>query len=130
MTTEEKLKEYILDRYKSIREFTQTADISYSTLDSMLKRGIDNSSVSKVIKVCKVLGISADELADGRITPINLYKPTQRILEVSDILADVKNQLIHSDGLTIEGKPADKDSINSIVQAVSLGEELAKRNKS
>lgn len=71
MKTEELLKDYILSRYSSIREFTSQANIPYTTLDSIFKRGIGNSSVSNVIKICKTLHISADELADGRITPYN-----------------------------------------------------------
>ena len=126
MTIEDKLKSYILTRYKSIREFTQIADMSYSTFDSILKRGINNSSISSVIKICKVLGISVDELADGNITPINSYKPTTRS-EVSDILADVKYQLTNTKGLTIGGEPADNESIKSIVQAMTIGEELVKK---
>ena len=71
MLVEEKLKSYILERYKSIREFTISIDMSYSTLDSIFKRGIGNSSLTNVIKVCRGLGISVDDLADGKITPKN-----------------------------------------------------------
>lgn len=128
MSIEEKLKDYILERFVSIREFTHVVNMSYSTVDSILRRGIGNSSVSNVIKICKALGISVDELADGNIVPVNSYKkPEPRIFEVNDILADVKDQLIHCDGLTIDGKPADKASINTIVQAMSIGEEMAKK---
>lgn len=129
MTTEDKLKEFILNRYKSIREFTQDASISYSTFDSILKRGIDNSSVSNIIKICKVLGISVDELADGNIVPIRSYqKPNERIFEVKDILDDVKNQLHSCSGLTLNGKPASKENIDSIVGAMDIGLEMVKRN--
>lgn len=71
MTTEKMLKDYILSRYNSVREFTIQADIPYTTLDSIFKRGIGNSSVTNVIKICRALGISADGLADGRIEPYN-----------------------------------------------------------
>lgn len=128
MSIEDKLKDYILERYKSIREFTQVVDMSYSTVDSILRRGIGNSSVSNIIKICKVLNISVDELANGEIVPVNAYKKAEpRIFEVNDILADVKTQLIHCDGLTIDGKPANKESINTIIQAMSIGEEMAKK---
>lgn len=126
MTTEEKLKEYILGRYKSIREFTQVADMSYSTFDSILRRGIDNSSVTNIIKICKVLGLSVDDLANGNITPINTFKSDPGLIEVEDILTDVKTKLLHCDGLTLEGKPIEKNSINVIVQAMNIGEEMAK----
>ena len=128
MTVEEKLKEYILDRYDSLRQFTLAIDMSYSTFDSILKRGIGNSSVTNIIKICTELNISVDGLADGEIVSFNDYvKPEPRVLEVNDILADVKDQLIHSEGLTIDGKPADRKSINTIVQAMSIGEEMAKK---
>lgn len=45
---EQKLKDYILQNYKSLREFCMQIDRSYSTIDNMLKRGLVNSSVSLV----------------------------------------------------------------------------------
>lgn len=127
MSTEDKLKEYILNRYKSIREFTQAINMSYSTFDSILKRGIDNSSITNIIKICKELGISVDELAEGNIAPSQVRPTTERKFEVTEILADVKNVLTNQGGLTIDGEPADKDSIKSIVQAMTIGEEMAKK---
>jgi len=127
MTIEEKLKEHILERYASIREFSQTINMSYSTLDSILKRGISNSSVTNVIKICKALNISADALADGEILSINTYKPNPRYFEIEEILTDVKNQLADFDGLTIGGRPADQKSIETIIQAMNIGEEMAKK---
>ena len=127
MTTEEKLKDYILKRYNSLREFTIAVDMSYSTVDSILKRGVDTASVANIIKICKALGISVDELANGNITPISISKDPK--IEITEILSDVKNQLIASDGLTFEGDPANRESINAIVQAMIVGEEMAKKQK-
>lgn len=126
MTTEEKLKEYILSRYQSVRDFALHANLSNSTLDSILRRGIGNSSVNNIIKICKTLGISVDELANGNIVPTNTVKIDTGLIEVSEILADVKTQLTHQDGLTLDGKPASKKSIESIVNAMKIGEALAK----
>lgn len=69
MSTEEKLKDLILSKYKSVREFTITVDIPYTTLDSIFKRGIGNSSVSTILKICNALHIKADALANGEIEP-------------------------------------------------------------
>ena len=38
--SEDLLKDLILEKYKSIREFTQEIDMPYSTVDTILKRGI------------------------------------------------------------------------------------------
>lgn len=64
---EEELKNLILSKYKSIREFTNAIDMPYSTADSILKRGIKKSSVDSVIKICEKLGISTDALINGEI---------------------------------------------------------------
>lgn len=134
MTTEEKIKNLILKRYHSIREFSITTDIPYTTLDSILKRGIGNSSVTNVIKICKALGISVDALADGEIvstskltlTPNNITE----LIEVNEILSDTKDRLTHSGDLTLDGNPIDKKSIASIIDAIDVGVEIAKRKKS
>lgn len=131
MTTEDKLKEYILDRYKSIREFTQVVDMSYSTVDSILKRGIGNSSVSNIIKICKVLEISVDELAEGRITPISKtvrnYIAHGVNIEISDILRDTKSRLESYQKFTLDGQPVNRETISTIVKAIEVGEEIAKK---
>ncbi len=67
MNVEKELKDFILTRYHSVREFSIRYEIPYTTLDSIFKRGISNSSVGNVIKICKALNISADALADGVI---------------------------------------------------------------
>lgn len=49
--------------------FANATGVPYTTVDSMLKRGVMNAGVGKVIKICRGLGISADGLADGKIIP-------------------------------------------------------------
>lgn len=129
MSKEEKLKDLILKRYHSIREFTLAIDMPYTTMDTILKRGIDNSNVSNVIKICKALGISADALADGEIVPIKNRPETlvNNRIEVKEILADTKDLLFHSGEITLDGKPIGKSGIDAIVDAMDVGLEIAKR---
>lgn len=72
MTLEDRIKGLILSKYKSLRDFTNNSgiDIPYTTIDGMLKRGIYNASINNVLKLCKTLEISADELAKGNIVPV------------------------------------------------------------
>lgn len=130
MTVEENLKTLILSRYKSIREFTIEVGIPYTTLDSIFRRGVGNSSVSNVIKVCKALRISADELAEGRIvsTAERAAAASPRLFEVDDILATTKASLIHSENLTLGGEPVDEDTIDTLIQGLEVSAELAKRH--
>lgn len=87
MTIEEKLKEYILVKYKSIREFTLSAGIPYSTVDAILKRGVMNASIGNILKICSALNISADELANGNIVPVE--NKSEKI-DVEKMLIDYK----------------------------------------
>lgn len=59
---EEKLKNLIKKKFGSVRQFAFSIKIPYTTVDTILKRGIDNSNVGNVIKICKVLNISIDDL--------------------------------------------------------------------
>lgn len=58
---ENKIKDLIIEKYGSIRQFSLKIGLPYTTIDSILKRGIDNSNVSNVIKMCKALNISIDK---------------------------------------------------------------------
>jgi predicted transcriptional regulator len=131
MTIEDKLKDLILKRYHSVREFTMENDIPYTTIHSIFKRGIGNSSVNNVIKICKALGISADALADGEISPVKdrPSAPANDNVEITDILEDTKDALIHSGKITLDGNPIGKAGIESIIDAIDVGVEIAKRKK-
>ncbi len=67
-TIENELKKLILVRFKSMREFSNFIAMPYSTLATIFKRGVGNASITNIIRICDALSISADELADGRIT--------------------------------------------------------------
>ena len=130
MTIEEKLKELILKRYNSIREFTIAIDMPYTTMDSIFRRGIENSSVCNVIKICKALGISVDALADGEIyTSKPRTTPAKDMLEVNDILDSTKDLLTHSGNITLDGVPISQDGIESIIDAMDVGVEIVKKKK-
>ncbi len=62
MTREEYLKSLIKE-YGSQREFAKYVGIPHSTLFSILKN-VGGASIDNIIKICKGLGISADELAN------------------------------------------------------------------
>lgn len=130
MTIEEKLKDLILSRYKSIREFVIEIDMPYTTIASIFNRGIDNSSISNVIKICKALGISADALAEGKIVSTNrrYFEPVEDPIDISDILADTKARLVCYDDLTLDGSPVDDETAKAIVQGIEVSLELAKRH--
>ena len=65
---EQKLKELILTRYSSLREFAIKIEMPYSTLDSILKRGLTNASIGNVAIIAKSLNLSIEDLYNGKTT--------------------------------------------------------------
>ena len=66
MNREQKLRGIILDRYISLRRFALEADIPYSTLMTLLSRGVGGASFDVVMHICGKLDMDPGELAkDG-----------------------------------------------------------------
>lgn len=57
MNREQLLRNLILDRYPSLRQFAKEADIPYSSLMTLLSRGVGGSSFDTVIRLCRALKI-------------------------------------------------------------------------
>ena len=57
MTREQILRNLILDRYPSLRQFAKEADIPYSTLMTLLTRGIGGASFDVILQICKTLNL-------------------------------------------------------------------------
>lgn len=62
MDKTEYLKQLINDTGLKMKAFAEKADIPYTTLRSMLERGIENASVNNVVKICRTLNISVETL--------------------------------------------------------------------
>lgn len=67
MTIEEQLKQEILSKYKSVRAFTTTINVPYSTLDSALKRGVENAGIATMLKVFGALDLDIESIRDGTL---------------------------------------------------------------
>lgn len=67
MSVELELKDLILSKYKSLREFAIKIDMPYSTIDTILKRGVDKANIINIIRICKELEIDTEALGEGRI---------------------------------------------------------------
>ena len=62
---ESKIKELIISRYGSLKKFSEKINMPWTTLDSILKRGIANSNITNVLKITRELGLDAEKLVDG-----------------------------------------------------------------
>ena len=79
-TIELQLKELIISKYGSLKAFTDTIDMPWTTLDSILKRGIDKANITNILKITAELNLDTEQLALGTLQ----YKD---ILEVDTIAA-------------------------------------------
>lgn len=126
MTIEEKLKDYILTKYKSIREFTIAINLPYSTMATLFKRGIANSNVNTIIKICQALNISADELAAGNITPQPVSEKHDEIA-LEDVIERAKTIIKNGDYVTINNKEMDANQIKRILSYLDLMLEMERK---
>ena len=100
---EEKLKNLIIEKYGSVRQFSFKIDIPYTTVDSILKRGIDNSNVGNVIKMCKALDLSLDSLIDDKEIVFNLDQidETSNFSELDNALFSKAKELSDEDKIVV-----------------------------
>ncbi len=54
---EQELKDLIIKRYGSINKFSENIDIAWTTLDGVLKRGVNKANITSLIKICNGLNI-------------------------------------------------------------------------
>lgn len=74
--TEIRLKEIIIERYGSLKKFCETIDMPWTTLDSILKRGVANSNITNVMKITRELHLDTEALASGAIKSATNDEPT------------------------------------------------------
>lgn len=89
---ENKIKDLIIDRYGTMSHFCKKVNLPYTTVDSILKRGIANSNVLNVLKICDELSISIEGLRHGIINPVEIEKISAKEFELL-----VKNKLEKTD---------------------------------
>ena len=93
MGVEEELKKIIIDRYGSVNRFATVCDVPYSTIATIFVRGINKANISTVIAICKELKISADELANGKITPYQYIEPNMEYINLDDLNEENQKRL-------------------------------------
>lgn len=129
MNTEEKLRQYILSKNRSLLEFTKSIDMPYGTIQSIFKRGIMNSSVDNIIKICVALGISADELTEGNIVPVSPNTENKKI-DIVDIQHEIIFQVKDYEKLCLDGIQITEEEADFIIDSSFIViEQLRNRRK-
>lgn len=130
MTIEEKLKSLILERYGSVATFTKKIEMANSTFATIMKNGIHKANISSIIKICKELDISADELAQDRIVPNGIKLKSQtHMTELNEIIQFTKMNILTYSDLTLDGELFTEEELNTFVDAMDLTVELIRRRR-
>ena len=116
---EEKLKDIIIKNYNTVKEFAAKINIPYTTMDSILKRGVEKANVLNIIKICDALNIEADALANGKIqSRHNRIEPNMSSAEIEHMY---KYRNIDNYGKDIVDTVLDKEYLRTTQQKSDIG---------
>ena len=90
-TTENHIKEIIINKYGSLKKFCEIINMPWTTLDSILKRGFANSNITNVMKISHELKVDTESLASGKI--INYIEKIEAKKEEPPKILQYYNQL-------------------------------------
>lgn len=120
---EQLLQKYGVSAYKVAKE----TGVTQSTLSDW-KRGRSTPKSENMKKLADYFGVSIDYLMTGKEETSDKepqLKPKDE-RDIKNILANTE-QLLKQDGLMFDGDPASPEAIESILSAMQIGMELAKR---
>lgn len=129
MTIEEKLKDYILTQYKSVRDFAQKANMPYTTVDGILKRGVNGASIGNIIKLCNALNISTDELGKGNIVPDSNSHNHVLVSELADNIIQMQKCKENYNDLTLDGVTLSVDEYEVFLHMNEIVVELIRKRR-
>lgn len=92
---EMQLKELIIKEYGSLKAFSDKINMPWTTLDSILKRGINKANIANVLKITSELNIDAEQLALGALVKkIKNSVPEPSKNQVDYVFCDGKNEFL------------------------------------
>lgn len=119
MTIEQKLKDLIISRYDNIVTFTKSIGIPNSTFASIMQRGIMNSNVGSLSKICKSLQISMDKLCEGEIVSL-ADLPDPGPLSVNSRIDTLCTELHTRKNITVDGSQISEKRAADIATLLQL----------
>ena len=120
---EQLLRQYGISAYKVAKE----TGVTQSTLSDW-KRGRSTPKTENMKKIANYFGVSIDYLMTGSDSAESkepILKPRDE-KEIKNILSATE-ELLKQDGLMFDGDPASPEAIESILSAMQIGMEMAKK---
>ena len=78
---EQDLKALIVERYGNLKKFTEAINLPWTTLDGVLKRGVNKANITSLIKICDGLKIDCESLYYGKIMPKQYFTNSSYLTE-------------------------------------------------
>ena len=114
--------QFYMDKYgKSRQDMCEALGVKYTTFTDWVK-GNSYPRIDKIELMANYFGISKSYLVEDHNS---LTSRDER--DIEKILDQTKEQLLSQDGLMFDGKPATPEAIDSILSAMQVGMELAKK---
>lgn len=108
------IEKMIEEKWKSKRKFAEHVGIPPTTLQSILKRGIGNASIDNVIRICKGLGITVDQLEDMSKENEDIIKEPSNVYLIDNVKKYKYLPISISAGLPINIDPIETTETISI----------------
>lgn len=89
--------------------------------------GIKTPRMDKVDAMCELFHCKRSDLMDEKSSEDSSRLTPRDERDIEKILDQTKEQLLSQEGLMFEGKPATQEAIDSILSAMQIGMELAKK---
>lgn len=116
---EQLLKENNVTPYRVHKE----TGISTATLSDW-KNGKSQPKKDKIEKICEYFNVPLDYFyGEANATELT----TKDTKEITKIIEQTRNQLLNQKGLMFDGNPATPEAIESILSAMQIGMEMAKK---
>mgnify|MGYP001623019429 FL=1 len=123
--------------FERIEELRKAKNVSQGKLEKEL--GFSNGSISKwrnstptyerLQKVAEYFGVSVEYLMTGE-TPTekkSSFLTSRDERDIEKIINQTREQLLSQEGLMFDGQPATPEAVDSILSAMQVGMELAKK---
>lgn len=117
------LNKYLSLLNKTQKEVADAIDVSPQTFNTWCQ-GIALPRMGKVQRLADYFGIGKTDLIDEK-SPDALTARDER--DIEKILEQTREQLMSQKGLMFDGKPASPEAIDSILSAMQIGMEMAKK---
>ncbi len=117
------LNKYLSLSNKTQKEVADAIDVSPQTFNTWCQ-GIALPRMGKVQRLADYFGIGKTDLIDEK-PPDPLTPRDER--DIEKILDQTREQLLSQEGLMFDGQPASPEAIESILSAMQIGMELAKK---